>query len=313
MTSISKAEKKAKHKKKKKKKKEGEKAEVSTKHNKKGVCIPFDYDKINPSSYNFVSVPFGRAPTFDGTHYASWRNMMKMHLISLHPSVWNVVLIGLMFEEAKQVKKITMANAATKNKGVALKAKSKKKKPVEEDDDENDDEEEDKEDVNTSYCLMAKTRKVMLPSNPSSSDGDYSGTSSSDDEDMFESFNKKAMLHVSKLMKAKEKTHERQEDLLILEKEKCLALESQLELEKGKVASLTMDLQSIKDSTTILEKDNVALKESLVGLTRHKELEEQYSILWNSTSYSNNSTDASNASTSKGCSLCYSYDLNAYY
>uniref|UniRef100_A0A0D9XQW8 No apical meristem-associated C-terminal domain-containing protein n=1 Tax=Leersia perrieri TaxID=77586 RepID=A0A0D9XQW8_9ORYZ len=148
-----------------------------------------------------------------------------------------------MFEEAKEVKKITMANAAAKNKGVALKAKSKKKKLVEEDDDENDDEEEDKEDGNVSYCLMAKTRKVMLPSNPPSSDDESSGTSSSDDEDMFKGFSKKAMLHVSKLMKAlkaKEKTLKRQEDLLILEKEKCLALESQLELEKEKVASLTM-------------------------------------------------------------------------
>ena len=106
----------------------------------------------------------------------------------------------------------------------------------------------DNEDGNTSYCLMAKTRKVMLPSNPPSSDDDSSGTSSSDDEDIFEGFSKKAMLHVSKLMnalKAKEKTLERQEDLLILEKEKCLAVESQLDLEKGKVASLTMDLNSI--------------------------------------------------------------------
>ena len=62
---------------------------------KKGVEIPFNYEKINPSSFNFVSVSSGRAPTFDGTHYATWRSGMKMHLISLHPSVCNVVLTGV--------------------------------------------------------------------------------------------------------------------------------------------------------------------------------------------------------------------------
>ena len=70
----------------------------------------------------------------------------------------------------------------------------------------------DNEDGNASYCLMAKTRKVMLPSNPPSSNDDSSGNSSSDDEDMFEGFSKKAMLHVSKLMKAwkaKKRTLER--------------------------------------------------------------------------------------------------------
>jgi len=37
----------------------------------------------------------GKAPFFDGTHYAAWRHKMKMHLFSLHPSVWKVVVIGL--------------------------------------------------------------------------------------------------------------------------------------------------------------------------------------------------------------------------
>ena len=57
----------------------------------KGATIHFDYSKLNVPPHNFVSVPSGRAPHFDGTHYASWKHKMKWHLISLHPSIWKVV------------------------------------------------------------------------------------------------------------------------------------------------------------------------------------------------------------------------------
>jgi hypothetical protein len=58
----------------------------------KGATIPFDYSKLTIPPHNFVSVPSGRAPQFDGTHYAAWKHKMKLHLISLHPSIWKVVL-----------------------------------------------------------------------------------------------------------------------------------------------------------------------------------------------------------------------------
>nr|CAD41679.1 OSJNBa0019K04.26 [Oryza sativa Japonica Group] len=61
----------------------------------KGATIHFDYIKLNVPPHNFVSVPSGRAPHFDGTHYAAWKHKMKLHLISLHPSIWKVVCTGI--------------------------------------------------------------------------------------------------------------------------------------------------------------------------------------------------------------------------
>ena len=62
---------------------------------RRGVEVGFDYSKLNSPSNNFISVPSGRAPFFDGTHYAAWRHKMKMHLISLHLSIWKIVCVGL--------------------------------------------------------------------------------------------------------------------------------------------------------------------------------------------------------------------------
>nr|ABF97186.1 retrotransposon protein, putative, unclassified [Oryza sativa Japonica Group] len=61
----------------------------------KGATIPFDYSKLTIPSHNFVSVPSGRAPQFDGTYYAAWKHKMKLHLISLHPNIWKVVCTGI--------------------------------------------------------------------------------------------------------------------------------------------------------------------------------------------------------------------------
>ena len=36
----------------------------------------------------------GHVPFFDGTHYAAWRYKIKIHLISLHPSIWKIVCTG---------------------------------------------------------------------------------------------------------------------------------------------------------------------------------------------------------------------------
>src|SRR5438105_2250890 len=56
----------------------------------------FDYSKIHGNfSSNFISVPLGKAPLLDGLNYADWVNKMKMHLIALHPSLWEVVNVGV--------------------------------------------------------------------------------------------------------------------------------------------------------------------------------------------------------------------------
>src|SRR5205809_6251170 len=55
----------------------------------------FDYSRMQGNvSSNFISVPLGKAPLLDGLNYANWVNKMKMHLIALHPSLWEVVNVG---------------------------------------------------------------------------------------------------------------------------------------------------------------------------------------------------------------------------
>ena len=49
----------------------------------------------NNFSPNFISVPLGKAPLLDGLNYADWINKMKLHLIALHPSLWEVVNVGV--------------------------------------------------------------------------------------------------------------------------------------------------------------------------------------------------------------------------
>jgi len=56
----------------------------------------FDYSRMQSnSSSNFISVPLGKAPLLDGLNYADWSNKMKLHLIALHLSLWEVVNVGV--------------------------------------------------------------------------------------------------------------------------------------------------------------------------------------------------------------------------
>src|SRR6266540_849834 len=56
----------------------------------------FDYSKMQGNfSSNFILVPLGKAPLLDGLNYADWVNKMKMHLITLHPSLWEFVNVGV--------------------------------------------------------------------------------------------------------------------------------------------------------------------------------------------------------------------------
>jgi hypothetical protein len=60
----------------------------------------YNFDNL-PHSNNFTLVPVGKPshPPFDGMDYTKWSYSMKMHLISLGPSVWNIVRIGVGFSE----------------------------------------------------------------------------------------------------------------------------------------------------------------------------------------------------------------------
>jgi hypothetical protein len=51
------------------------------------------------SNHTFTSVHSGKASRFDGMSYSQWHHMMKVHLMSLNPSIWKVVCIGVDFPE----------------------------------------------------------------------------------------------------------------------------------------------------------------------------------------------------------------------
>jgi hypothetical protein len=50
----------------------------------------FNYDNL-PNSSTFTSIPIGKPPHFDGTDYIKWSYSMRIHLILLSLSVWNIV------------------------------------------------------------------------------------------------------------------------------------------------------------------------------------------------------------------------------
>src|SRR6266540_2463110 len=56
---------------------------------------PFNYSRLHNIPHNFISVPLGKAPILDGLNYTDWINKMKLHLIALHPSLWEVVNVGV--------------------------------------------------------------------------------------------------------------------------------------------------------------------------------------------------------------------------
>jgi hypothetical protein len=37
----------------------------------------------------------GKSPFFDRTDYSKWSYDMKMHLYGLHPSIWEVMVVGV--------------------------------------------------------------------------------------------------------------------------------------------------------------------------------------------------------------------------
>ena len=109
----------------------------------------------------------------------------------------------------------------------------------------------DDEDDNTLTCLMAKGRKVQSDDPSSSDDEEYSSK-----QNMIKEFGLNGYNVIKNLMKKLEKremTLDKQEDLLILEKERNLALEKSLAEDREKMEELTRELSLAK--TTIEEKD----------------------------------------------------------
>jgi hypothetical protein len=189
----------------------------------------------------------------------------------------------------------------------------------------------------THFCLMERGSKVQ-ETTTSSSLSSSSSTPSSDIENldeekkmeanMIKKFGKKGHKEIKKLLdklEEKEILHE-QEDLLILEKERNLALEKSLAEEKAKVENLTTDLSLANDSNKRMSKDYTLANESLASLKathselqsslsclteKYKTLEANYSILCEGTKATPMTTLDSSASTSKGCFICSNIDINS--
>ena len=181
----------------------------------------------------------------------------------------------------------------------------------------------DDESDHTPTCLMAKGKKVSTETPPSSDNYE-----SSTRENKIREFGINGYHVIKKLMKRLEKREislEKQEDLLVLEKERNLALEISLAKENERVEELTRELSLANNS--IEKKDveiakanssidslkvvNVSLQENLSCLeVRYKDLEVQFNTLWETTPLSPKANLNSNASTSKGCNRCYNHDMD---
>jgi hypothetical protein len=190
------------------------------------------------------------------------------------------------------------------------------------------------------FCLMARGSKVSNSSTSSNLTTSSSSTPSNDidnldDEEeieanMIKQFGKKGFKEIKRLMEKLEKKkgilHE-QEDLLVLEKERNLALEKSLAEANAKVEKLSIDLSLANDSNKRMSKENTLANESLATLksknselqeslscltVKFKDLEVNYNALWESTKAKPKATLDSNSSTSKGCSRCYKFDISAY-
>ena len=128
---------------------------------------------------------------------------------------------------------------------------------------------------------------------------------------------------MEKLEKRKE-TLDRQEDLLIQEKERNIALEKSLAEDKAKIEKLSIDLSLANDSNKRLLKENTMASDSLASLKatngelqdslsrlmiKYKYLEVDHNALWESTKTHSKAISNTNVSTSEGCSKCYKFDI----
>jgi hypothetical protein len=59
--------------------------------------MPFEYPRnsIPFVSTNVSSSSLGKVPILEGSNYDEWANKMKYHLFSVHPSLWEIVNVGL--------------------------------------------------------------------------------------------------------------------------------------------------------------------------------------------------------------------------
>jgi hypothetical protein len=169
-------------------------------------------------------------------------------------------------------------------------------------------------------CLMAKGDKVKLrmksPSPPPSDISSSELSDSSDDTKLAKSLDPRTKLFITTIMEelehAKAELENREN---IIEKTEKLYIDSEeaLELERRETTSLSKALFHEQKEHALTKKANIALNHKYcVLMEKHNKLEEQYSLLWESTSYPPSTSNTSKVSTSEGCRKSCDINMNAY-
>jgi hypothetical protein len=151
----------------------------------------------------------------------------------------------------------------------------------------------------------AKAPPPPPPSDISSSDlSDSSSDNESSDEEIDQitkNLDPKTKLFITKLMEDLESVQaelESREETLIQQEDLYIASKEALALERSEVESLRKALAKEQGDHAITKKENIALKKKYCDLDKkHKELELQYNVLWDSNSHPSKAKDASTPST----------------
>jgi hypothetical protein len=97
---------------------------------------------------------------------------------------------------------------------------------------------------------------------------------------------------------------------LVVELEKTQDI---LTSERSELETLRLEVNQAECVVATLKEDLAASQAQCNSLkSRNEELEEQYSLLWSSTSHPSKVKGGSSASTSKGCDRCYDVDIESY-
>jgi predicted RNase H-like nuclease (RuvC/YqgF family) len=148
---------------------------------------------------------------------------------------------------------------------------------------------------------MAKGEKVKISSKPSPPPSDESEMDSSDESSAKE---------VNQLISDMDKQSRDFMAKLVVELEKTQGI---LTSERGELEALHLEVSQTESVIATLKEDLAASQAQCNSLkSMNEELEEQYSLLWSSTSHPSKVKSDPSASTSKGGDRCCNIDLESY-
>nr|ABA98030.2 retrotransposon protein, putative, Ty1-copia subclass [Oryza sativa Japonica Group] len=174
-------------------------------------------------------------------------------------------------------------------------------------------------DEDAPICLMAKEPKVPSPLKSFNvdlvSDEEEDVEDEVMDDELFKSIAKESIPHLSELLGRIENQYanlERQEELLIREKERSHELKSELAKEREKNEALVRLYKQTKESHTNLEVANAQLQERVDGLDKaYLSLEEKFETLKNSVSLPSEASCSKIVPSNEPCVRCKDIDIEA--